>query len=297
MKKRGLAGLLALALILALAACGGTEAQEDAAQDQKMEEAAPPQEEETSETDGEDGVPVTIEGPETADDSQQLQEDEPDLGSRPADPAKEPETGSRPADPAEKPVYQPVEAGRSAPRQTGPGAAAESTALHPTGRRYVRGPTPDTAAPGPPGRRRTAIPQRDPAPPGPAGGGRPPGRRRRRSGPGWAPDPGAAGASRRRRRYAPRRRGPFPASEETRAIQRPPPPEYAGAFPVVVPWVSSPFSSGVVFFSIPHLWAGRKRNLRGRVKKAVPAPMGGDRGNAHCVKCVWLKMWSSQKQW
>ena len=98
MKKRGLAGLLALALILALAACGGTEAQEDAAQDQKMEEAAPPQEEETSETDGEDGVPVTIEGPETADDSQQLQEDEPDLGSRPADPAKEPETGSRPAD-------------------------------------------------------------------------------------------------------------------------------------------------------------------------------------------------------
>ena len=73
MKKRGLAGLLALALILALAACGGTEAQEDAAQDQKMEEAAPPQEEETSETDGEDGVPVTIEGPETADDSQQLQ--------------------------------------------------------------------------------------------------------------------------------------------------------------------------------------------------------------------------------
>ena len=109
MKKRGLAGLLALALILALAACGGTEAQEDAAQDQKMEEAAPPQEEETSETDGEDGVPVTIEGPETADDSQQLQEDEPDLGSRPAAPAKEPETGSRPADPAEKPVYQPVE--------------------------------------------------------------------------------------------------------------------------------------------------------------------------------------------
>ena len=102
MKKRGLAGLLALALILALGACGGTEAQEDAAQDQKMEEAAPPQEEETSETDGEDGVPVTIEGPETADDSQQLQEDEPDLGSRPADPAKEPETGSRPADPAEK---------------------------------------------------------------------------------------------------------------------------------------------------------------------------------------------------
>ena len=109
MKKRGLAGLLALALILALGACGGTEAQEDAAQDQKMEEAAPPQEEETSETDGEDGVPVTIEGPETADDSQQLQEDEPDLGSRPADPAKEPETGSRPADPAEKPIYQPVE--------------------------------------------------------------------------------------------------------------------------------------------------------------------------------------------
>ena len=52
---------------------------------------------------------MTIEGPETADDSQQLQEDEPDLGSRPADPAKEPETGSRPADPAEKPVYQPVE--------------------------------------------------------------------------------------------------------------------------------------------------------------------------------------------
>ena len=42
MKKRGLAGLLALALILALAACGGTEAQEDAAQDQKMEEAAAP---------------------------------------------------------------------------------------------------------------------------------------------------------------------------------------------------------------------------------------------------------------
>ena len=39
MKKRGLAGLLALALILALAACGGTEAQEDAAQDQKMEES------------------------------------------------------------------------------------------------------------------------------------------------------------------------------------------------------------------------------------------------------------------
>ena len=42
MKKRGLAGLLALALILALAACGGTEAQEDAAQDQKMEELRRP---------------------------------------------------------------------------------------------------------------------------------------------------------------------------------------------------------------------------------------------------------------
>lgn len=34
--------MLALALILALAACGGTEAQEDAAQDQKMEEARRP---------------------------------------------------------------------------------------------------------------------------------------------------------------------------------------------------------------------------------------------------------------
>ena len=109
MKKRGLALLLALALTLALAACGGTEAQEDAAQDQEMEEVAPPREEETLETGGEDGIPVTIEDQETADDSQQPQEDEPALGSRPADPAKEPETGSRPADPAEKPVYQPVE--------------------------------------------------------------------------------------------------------------------------------------------------------------------------------------------
>ena len=96
MKKRGLALLLALALTLALAACGGTEAQEDAAQDQEMEEVAPPREEETLETGGEDGIPVTIEDQETADDSQQPQEDEPALGSRPADLA-------------EKPVYQPVE--------------------------------------------------------------------------------------------------------------------------------------------------------------------------------------------
>lgn len=109
MKKRGLAGLLALALILALAACGGTEAQEDAAQDQKMEEAAPPQEEETSETDGEDGVPVTIEGPETADDSQQLQEDEPDLAPAPRTRRRSRRRGAVRADPAEKPVYQPVE--------------------------------------------------------------------------------------------------------------------------------------------------------------------------------------------
>ena len=50
MKKRGLALLLALALTLALAACRGTEAQEDAAQDQEMEEVAPPREEETLET-------------------------------------------------------------------------------------------------------------------------------------------------------------------------------------------------------------------------------------------------------
>ena len=93
MKKRGLAGLLALALILALAACGGTEAQEDAAQDQKMEEAAPPQEEETSETDGEDGVPVTIEGPETAEKPVY----QPVEDTKPQQPDKEPETPAQPA--------------------------------------------------------------------------------------------------------------------------------------------------------------------------------------------------------
>lgn len=64
MKKRGLAGLLALALILALAACGGTEAQEDAAQDQKMEEAAAgPRRKRLQETDGGGRRPCDHRGP------------------------------------------------------------------------------------------------------------------------------------------------------------------------------------------------------------------------------------------
>lgn len=117
MKQRGLALLLALALTLALAACGGTEEPADETNDTIQETTQPETEEDTSagetgetdtaeeESSEEDGTTVTI------DEIEEEGADEPELGSGTADPAQKPQTGTSPADPNEasdaKPVQQP----------------------------------------------------------------------------------------------------------------------------------------------------------------------------------------------
>ena len=101
MKKRGLALLMALALTLSLAACGGTEETPDDTADTAEEETIPSggeadlAEEETpeEETPEEDGTTEAI------DEIEKEETDEPEMGSGTADPAQKPQTGTAPADP------------------------------------------------------------------------------------------------------------------------------------------------------------------------------------------------------
>lgn len=87
MKQRGLALLLALALTLALAACGSTEETPDSEADTAEEETLPA----GSETDlAEEETPEEDAAAETIDEIEEEGADEPELGSRPADPAQKP---------------------------------------------------------------------------------------------------------------------------------------------------------------------------------------------------------------
>ena len=116
MRKRGLALLLALALTLALAACGGAEEAPAGGADTAKEETLPAgggtdaaEEETLDETD----MTVIVKGEEA---------DEPELGSRPADPEQEPQAGTGPADPNgttdAKPVQKPEEPQKPADEDT-----------------------------------------------------------------------------------------------------------------------------------------------------------------------------------
>lgn len=108
MKKRWTALLLALAMILALTACGGEKqpTEEDAQEgvEDTLEDA-----QSQPETDGDDaGTDEDMTVVDT-EDIEQEQEQEPQLGQQPADTNQKPQTGSGPADTNEKPQSKPVE--------------------------------------------------------------------------------------------------------------------------------------------------------------------------------------------
>ena len=127
MRKRGLALLMALALTLALAACGSTEETPDSEANVAAEETLPT----GGEADGmeeaapdQDETGMTVTGGELEDE----ETDTPELGSRPADPAQKPQMGTSPADPSEtsnaKPVQEPPET--SAPQEPASGGGTAS---------------------------------------------------------------------------------------------------------------------------------------------------------------------------
>ena len=109
MKKRWTALLLALAMVLALTACGGDKqpAENEDAQEgveETVEDSRPETEEDGAETDGDTTV-VDIEDVE----QEQEQEQEPQVGQQPADTTEKPQTGSGTADTNEKPQSQPAQ--------------------------------------------------------------------------------------------------------------------------------------------------------------------------------------------
>lgn len=152
MKKRGLALLMALALTLSLAACGGTEETPDDTADAAEEETIPSggeadlaeeetPEEETpeEETPEEDGTTVTI------DEIEKEETDEPEMGSGTADPAQKPQTGTAPADPNKTSDAKPVQEPPSAPQEP---ASGSGTDAQPPAEETAGGTEPETPAEG-----------------------------------------------------------------------------------------------------------------------------------------------------
>ena len=146
MRKRGLALLMALALTLALAACGSTEETPDSEANAAAEETLPT----GGEADGmeeaapdQDETGMTVTGGELEDE----ETDTPELGSRPADPAQKPQMGTSPADPSEtsnaKPVQEPPET--SAPQEP---ASGGGTASQPPAEETAGTAAPETPAEG-----------------------------------------------------------------------------------------------------------------------------------------------------
>lgn len=99
MKKRWTALLLALMMTLALTACGGEQPSGEEDAQESVEETVDDAQTET-------GGDMTAPG---AEDAQDEQAQEPQLGEQPADTSEKPQTGSSPADTNEKPQSQPVE--------------------------------------------------------------------------------------------------------------------------------------------------------------------------------------------
>ena len=99
MKKRWTALLLALMMTLALTACGGEQPSGEEDAQESVEETVDDAKTET-------GGDMTAPG---AEDAQDEQAQEPQLGEQPADTSEKPQTGSSPADTNEKPQSQPVE--------------------------------------------------------------------------------------------------------------------------------------------------------------------------------------------
>ena len=103
MNKRWTALLLALAMILALTACGGDKQPVEEEEQETLEDTqSQPETEEDAETDGDTTVVDT-------DEIGEAQDQEPQLGQQPADTNQKPQTGSSPADTNEKPQSKPVE--------------------------------------------------------------------------------------------------------------------------------------------------------------------------------------------
>ena len=102
MNKRWTALLLALAMILALTACGGDKQPVEEEEQETLEDTqSQPETEEDAETDGDTTVVDT-------DEIGEAQDQEPQLGQQPADTNEKPQTGSGPAGTDEKPQSQPV---------------------------------------------------------------------------------------------------------------------------------------------------------------------------------------------
>ena len=146
MKKRGLALLMALALTLSLAACGGTEETPDDTAD-TADETIPSggeadlAEEETpeEETPEEDGTTEAI------DEIEKEETDEPEMGSGTADPAQKPQTGTAPADPNKTSDAKPVQEPPSAPQEP---ASGSGTDAQPPAEETAGGTEPETPAEG-----------------------------------------------------------------------------------------------------------------------------------------------------
>lgn len=131
MKKRLLALLLALAMMAALAACGGKETPAEEGETD-IEAAEPEQDAATGETD--DGDPADDTAPSDTIDINDAETDpQPEIGSRPADPNEKTEGGNLPADttqkPEAKPVQKPEELPVSKPETQEPASPAKTVDL------------------------------------------------------------------------------------------------------------------------------------------------------------------------
>lgn len=114
MKKRLLALLLALAMTAALAACGSKQppaGEEEPNGD--IETAEPAQDTDTEEPDGGENTPAA----EVTDRDDLGLEEQPELGSRPADLEEKTEGGNLPADTTQKPEAKPVQKPEGLPAQ------------------------------------------------------------------------------------------------------------------------------------------------------------------------------------